>query len=172
MKINVYIGIILLLILFLIVPTISLFMLKNNRKTLKIIAIISFVLYLIALFILVFGRVVIKNNVVEISLVTNNKWFSLHFIFSSFHIRNLLYNLVMFFPLSAFIFAISDKSTLIKTIIVAICLSCFIEIMQFILPVSRTTELFDIVTNTISALIGYVYFSLIIKLRDRYKKSK
>lgn len=155
---------------------------SKGQKFIKIFAYVLFVLYLIFLFTLVFGKVYIKNGYIYVNIIKNASWFSLSFATAHTNIINLLYNLAMMFPVSAFVFAIQNaqncKSTakyyikvFLKTILISFLISLFIETFQFILPVKRTTELFDLLTNTISGVLGFCYFFFLVlvcnKLRHR-----
>ena len=70
----------------------------------------------------------------------------------------------MLFPIGAFVLSQTQKKTLLKTILTALLVSVIIEFLQFALPINRTTELFDIVLNTLSGVIGYAYFYLLLKV--------
>lgn len=142
---------------------------KKNQKLLRTVAYICFVLYLIFLFTLVFGQFYVGEGYVMVELVKDSTWFSLSFATAHINKINLLYNLAMMFPVSAFVFATqrvesnfkSSKYYLkvfLKTILISFLISLFIETFQFVLPVTRTTELFDLVTNTLSGALGFCYF--------------
>lgn len=147
------------------------FEIKNvkNQRALKITAYICFVLYLLFLFVLVFGQVNVEEGYVAVNIVKNSNWFSLNFATAHANKTNLLYNLIMMFPVSAFVFATQkvDKShnalkyflkVFLKTVLISFLISLFIETFQFILPVKRTTELFDLLINTLSGVLGFCYF--------------
>ena len=92
MQINFTLAVIIFLILFLVFPTLMIVVFFNNKKVLKIVGIVCFVLYCVALACLVFGRVSIKNNVASLTFETNSKWFSSYFIWGSFGKTNVIYN--------------------------------------------------------------------------------
>lgn len=157
---------------------------ENYQKTLRVCAYVCFVLYLIFLFLLVFGQVEISGGYIVVTLVKNADWFSLNFSIANMGKTNLLYNLVMMFPVSAFVFATQGNRAgkdrlnyylrvFLKTILVSFLISLFIEFFQFVLPVRRTTELFDLVTNTFSGALGFCYFCPLVlvccKLRQKLR---
>ena len=165
MQISLNLAIAVLIFSFLILPQIVMFALYSKPKALKICAIILFIIYLFAISLLVFGSTRISNEVLKFNIVQNAEWFSLRFCVASFGKREMLYNLIMMFPVSAFVFAITKeqrfcfKKTFFVTILVSLFISLCIEILQFILPFARTTELFDLLTNTISGVFGYCFFA-------------
>ena len=67
----------------------------------------------------------------------------------------------MLFPVSAFVFSQTDKKVFLKTVLTSFLVSLSIELFQFILPIHRCTELFDLITNTTSGVIGYIYFAFV-----------
>lgn len=161
MQINFTLAVIIFLILFLVFPTLMIVVFFNNKKVLKIVGIVCFVLYCVALACLVFGRVSIKNNVASLTFETNSKWFSSYFIWGSFGKTNVIYNLIMFFPVSAFIISQTKNKIFLKTLLTSFIMTIIIESFQFILPIVRNTEVLDIVLNTISGIIGYLYFKVV-----------
>ena len=79
-------------------------------------------------------------------------------------------NLVMLFPLGAVINLISNKNIWIRLLIsigVGLLIGAFIETMQFVLPVSRSVQLSDVVLNMISLVIGTLYYALIKYLKQK-----
>jgi len=162
MKINLYIAIVFIIFFYLIYP-ILMFKLIKNRRVLKIIGIVSFFIYILILCCLVFGEVIIKDNFILLNIKTSYVWFKLNFIIANFAKLNVIYNLIMLFPVAAFVFSITKKRVLLKTIIISFLISFLIELFQFILPVDRTTELFDLLTNTVSGIIGFFYYNLFFK---------
>lgn len=181
-SINLYLAIALLIFFFVIYPLIIMFLLRDNFNVLKIVSIISFALYLILLATLVFGDVSTKNNMFNVKLFADANWFSMDFCWASFNYKNILYNIIMMFPISAFVLVITksivlqynqfvkvQKKVFLLTILLAFCISFLIELFQFILPVSRTTEVLDLIINTFSGVLGYAFFAFLILI---YKKGQ
>ena len=117
LQVNLKIAFILLVFLFLIFPTLMLVVFFKHKKVLKILGIISFVLYCACMSLLVFGSVSISNGLATLTLKTNSSWFSLNFIWAEFGKTNVLYNLVMLFPVAAFVFSQTEKKTFLKTLL-------------------------------------------------------
>ena len=185
MYINLKLAIVLIVFFFIFYPLIIIFCFRKNLKVLQIIAKLSFIFYLVLVSILVFGDVGVKNNLFFVRLIADVPWFTLDFCIASFSKSNILYNLIMMIPISAFVYANSNileinskdfvknqKIIILKTILVSFAISLFIEVFQFILPVSRTTELFDLVTNTFSGVLGYVFFFFLILIYKIIKEKK
>lgn len=147
----------------LVLPTILVFVFKNRPKALKISAICLSILYFILLFIGTTFKVYIKKGNLVIYPNFTEDWFSMKFLLYSFRPTNLLVNLILLFPIGFIVFTFTKKHKFLKTILVAFLLSLFIELYQFILPVSRTTELTDLLFNTLSGVISACYCKLLQK---------
>jgi len=75
----------------------------------------------------------------------------------------------------------NSKFGILFAVIIGLLTGLFIETFQFILPVPRSVQLSDVVYNTISCVIGYLYISLFfylkkliifLKYRSKYKSTK
>lgn len=161
MEVNLNLAIIIVGLLFLVFPTLAMIVFLKNKKVLKIIGIIFFIIYLLGLMVLVFSKVTIYNNIVRVFFEFDNKWFNIYFLWFDFGKINVILNLIMMFPVSAFLFSQNSKNIFIKTMIVSFIISVSIEFLQFALPIGRCTEIFDVVLNVLSGLIGYLYFKIV-----------
>lgn len=149
--------------LMIILPTILILSLKNNPKALKISAICLAVIYFTLLFIGTTFRISIRNGNLSVYPDFSHQWFSMNFLISSFHPVNLTINIILLFPLGFIVFFCTKKHPFLKTIIFTFLLSLFIELYQFILPVTRTTELTDLFFNTSSGVISGLYCKILQK---------
>ena len=70
----------------------------------------------------------------------------------------------MMFPVGFLVYIFSKKHRFIKTILIALILSFVIEFYQFMLPISRTTELTDLLFNGLSGIISAIYCYFLTKL--------
>ena len=159
--IPVYITII--FVLMLILPTFLIICLKNRPKALKISALVLGIIYFTLLFIGTTFKVYIKNNNLVIYPDFTKNWFSLKFLLSDFSVTNILINLALLFPIGFIVYVFAKKHRFSKTILFSFLLSLFIEFYQFALPISRATELTDILFNTISGVISATYCSTLEK---------
>ena len=135
-------------------PTILVFVLKNNQKALKITTIVFACVYFACLFVGTTCTLDIDFKLTKIGFDFTEKWCSIDFLLIDFRPGNMCVNLFMFFPLGFIVYVFENNNPFKKTIIFALCLSLFIELYQFILPIYRNTELTDILFNTISGLIS------------------
>lgn len=172
LQVNLKLAFILLVFLFLIFPTLMLVVFFKRRKVLKIFGIISFILYCVCMSLLVFGSVSITKEYAILNFNNKSTWFSSYFIFADFGKTNIIYNLVMLFPISAVVFSQTEKHVFLKTVLTSFLVSLIIELFQFILPIHRCTEIFDLVTNTTSGAIGYIYFAFVYYLTKHFVNKK
>lgn len=83
-----------------------------------------------------------------------------------------LLNILLFIPLGFFCPMISKTYEQVKNIIlIGAGFSFVIEISQ-LFTLHRATDINDIISNTLGALIGYVCFRVIIKLKDQKSVNK
>lgn len=61
-------------------------------------------------------------------------------------------NIILFVPFSLFLYLISKR--LVLTLLISFLFSVFIEVMQYILPIGRISNVDDVILNTIGAIIG------------------
>ncbi len=86
-------------------------------------------------------------------------------------IRNLLANIALFIPFGFFISWLirTKKWMMVKATLFGSLLSLTIEILQFYLPLGRSTDIDDWLMNTVGAFIGAFFFLLFIKSYKLYK---
>lgn len=161
---------ILTILLMIVLPTILILSLKNHPKALKISAIILSIIYFVLLFIGTTFQMSIKNGNLSVYPDFTQEWFSISFLLASFQPVNLTINLILLFPIGFIVFSFAKKRPFLKTIIIAFLISILIELYQFILPVARTTELTDILFNTLSGFISAIYCKILQKFGG-FKKS-
>lgn len=165
MSINLYLAFALAFLLMVAIPTTLVFALKNKPKVLKPIIAIMSIIYLCFLFIgtlTLFGK---SGDTITFTFnFSSTHWFSSYFIWGSFGKLNILINLLMLFPVGYIVFTFAKKHKFLKTILAAFLLSITIELLQFILPICRNTEILDIALNTISGVISATYCWLLSKI--------
>jgi glycopeptide antibiotics resistance protein len=89
-------------------------------------------------------------------------------------IRNLLANIVLFIPF-AFFYAWwirNRKWILLTSTIAGSVLSIIVEVIQYLLPLGRSTDIDDWMMNTLGAFIGAVLFLVFIKICKKFIKKK
>ncbi len=72
-------------------------------------------------------------------------------------IKQIILNIIMTIPFG-FLFPLSNKSNFIKTICYTILLSLIIELLQPLLNGFRSSDITDIITNTMGGVIGYIMY--------------
>ncbi|MBR3885130.1 MAG: VanZ family protein [Clostridia bacterium] len=163
----IYVYILIALILMIVLPTVLILTLKNKPKALKICAIVLSVIYFSLLFVGTSFVVKIKNNNLVIYADFSKEWFSMKFLLHNFSMTNILINLILLFPLGFIVDVFAKDKKFLKTILLSFLISIFIELYQFVLPVPRTTELTDILFNTLSGALSATYCFLIEKLKSK-----
>ncbi len=138
-------------------PTIIAFVLAKHQKALKVVTIVFACAYFVALFIGTTCTLDVDLFETHIGFDFTENWCSIDFLAFDFKPGNILINLFMMFPLGFIIYVFSNQKQVRKTILFALCLSLFIELYQFILPIYRNTELTDVLYNTLSGLISALY---------------
>lgn len=167
MTINIVLSVILSVVLMVILPLMLIIFIKD-KKVLNLCVKTLFAIYLCFLAVGVFGKIDIKNGNFIVEFATTDKWFDLSkFHVYSFGTFNVLINLYMLFPVGAISCVCFERNKFLKATLLAFVISLFIESMQLILPIARSVELTDIVYNTLSGMIGYCFFALMIKITKK-----
>ena len=161
MELNVYIAIALIVFLELVLPTVLCFALKNHQKALKICTIILAVIFFAFLFIGTSAEVTLENKIVSAHYKFDGNWFNFKFGFGSTGFINVLVNIFLLFPIGYIVFAFSEKHNFLKCVLWALAISLVIETYQWVLPVPRGTEIIDLLLNTASGAVAYLYCKLL-----------
>lgn len=142
----------------------------NNKKLITIIATILFCIYLSVLIVGVFSN---DGNFKNLSFVASCKWAAKQISWSPIPktISDFLINIIMLMPIGLYIGAICKKP-LLKSIIIGFSIGLFIETMQFVLPISRSPQLSDMLLNGISAILGCLYMMFIMWIKHKKIKEK
>lgn len=167
MNINLYFGIIVGLIFVIVLPILIFIFLFKHKKLFNFFTTLYFICYFVSLFILTTAQIKFSNSLVFINLAFNDNWFSPKLIIFGGGTFNIFINIIMFFPLGLLTFWVNKKDKFISTIIFSFIISVFVETMQLILPINRTTELFDIILNTISGIISAFSFYVLYNLKNK-----
>ena len=164
MEINIYIAGIMMFVLMVLVPPIILFFLQKHPKTIKLVTIILTIIYAVLLIIGTTAKVYISGSNLVIRYPNSADWFSMHFAVFNKGKANILVNLALLFPVGPVVYVFSKSHSFLKTVLISFAVSLFIETYQFILPVFRTTELADLILNTISGALSALYCEILTKL--------
>lgn len=84
----------------------------------------------------------------------------------SFCLLNLIGNIVLFLPLGILLPLVSSRSSLLKQVLlVAVCASSSIELIQLALRFvgnPRAVDIDDVILNTLGACLGFAFYKLLI----------
>ena len=155
-------------VFYLVVPLLILFFVRNEKK-LKTVLLILVGIFCFVLFVGVFGKVDITAERVYIGFDFSGKWCSktINFQFNTTKLDRLI-NLVMLMPLGEAVCIFSKRKNIkigfLIALIVGLGTGLLIETLQYVLPVSRSVQLSDVVYNMISAAIGYLFVSVVFYL--------
>lgn len=142
-------------------------------KRKKFLIITYLIIFLLALFLGVFTNVKIGSDSVSFSLLITNHWFNTsNFTIAYFSTFAILVNLFLLFPFGYIYPSLSKKKVKFYQVLLAGFILAFsIEFLQFVLPIVRYPEVLDVINNTISVILGYLYYLLIKKIKSRGEKA-
>ena len=149
----------------------------KNEKAKNILTTIFFCMYLLVLFAGVFGKIGISSKNVSVSFDFGGEWFAKR-VNTNLDIRaitkfDLCINIAMLLPVGMFVLYLSRKRKwwlkLLFLLVFGVVSGCFIEFMQYALPIHRSVQITDVLLNTISVVIGgliaWLYLFVIKKIR-------
>ena len=87
----------------------------------------------------------------------------------SFHFREVIENVIIFSPLGIYLKMIGIDNK--KTILFGFAVSLLLEVSQYVLSVGAS-DITDVITNTLGALIGVLFYNISIKLFKTEEKAK
>lgn len=87
----------------------------------------------------------------------------------SFHFREVIENVIIFIPLGIYLKMIGIDNK--KTILFGFAVSLLLEVSQYVLRVGAS-DITDVITNTLGALIGVLFYNISIKLFKTEEKVK
>lgn len=123
------------------------------------------IIYLCLLILGVFFKVSISNGLIHFGLLITNKWFNNTLVLAALEPLTVIINLFLCFPIGFVIPALFNKTNIFRVLLIGFLFSFSIEFLQFTLPILRSPELLDVINNTISVLLGFIYFNIIKKVR-------
>lgn len=180
MKISFVFAIILFSTLYIICPIILIF-LYNKRKVNKVLSIILLCLYSIVLCVGVFSHFSKDSQYVYINFDYSGQWASENITFGLIVAPlDLAINLVMLIPYGVIFILLRTykhpqlklSKHLIFSFLIGFAIGIFIEFFQFTLPIKRSIQFSDVILNSISCLLGSIYFVILMKIKDRIRKKK
>ncbi|MCM3742484.1 VanZ family protein [Oceanobacillus luteolus] len=83
-------------------------------------------------------------------------------------VQNILGNIVIFMPFGFLLpILISRFQKFITILLVSFCFSLTFEIIQLLFPILGSFDVDDLILNTLGALLGFMFFTLIKRLTQR-----
>ena len=92
-------------------------------------------------------------------LINLKPFWSYGFFFHADYQWQIYMNILLFIPLGYLMNVVSNKITVMRTILFALIISSIIEVNQYFLRLGLC-EFDDVFHNTLGAVIGYVYFKV------------
>ena len=153
-----------------ILPLVLIFIVTNKRKLVGK-AKILLALYSILIVIGVFTKVVVTKNMVTITLDFSSGWLNKHIKWGidGLNVIDAIINLIMLIPVGIALYIFYEDTKPLKYIIFialigGLIIGLVIEVLQFILPCTRSVQLTDVILNAISlgfgAVLGNVYYKV------------
>lgn len=151
------------------------------KKINKIASLVGVGLFIAFTCLLTLTETVINSKYIGINFSQSSQWFSKTFIFDFAHLNleHSVLNFLMLTPLgimsSQYFIAIDAKHPILKGMFTGLLTSTFIEVMQCILPISRTPDIADIVFNTTGTFVGALgttTYSKIVSFMSNKTKNK
>jgi glycopeptide antibiotics resistance protein len=86
-----------------------------------------------------------------------------HSVDISVPIRNLGFNILLFFPFGFFLSWLrsSGNSSLFNTTLKGLYLSLFVELVQYIFPMGRSADIDDLILNTLGTFLGCIIWRML-----------
>ncbi|SDK35628.1 VanZ family protein [Lacicoccus qingdaonensis] len=81
-------------------------------------------------------------------------------------VNSLLMNIILFIPFGLFLYILTRKPFL--TTVLACLMSISIEVLQYVLPIGRISNIDDVILNTLGGIIGMLCGVLVLKLQIVY----
>ena len=158
MKLNTTLVIILVAIFYLVLP--FLIMLIKNKKTQRVLSIVSLCIFIAFLVVGTLGKIDISKTTTTITFEKFGNWFdkNINLSFENLTKQDIIINLLMLIPIGTFTCYCFENSKIWKKIFISLTIGficgMLIEFCQFMFPVPRSIQLSDVVFNAISVLFG------------------
>ncbi len=142
----------------------------KNRKRLKPIISVLFVIYLLVLVWVILFKLQFSLSDIDHSRTINLIPF--HYSVSAgerFHIEEAIDNVLIFIPFGFFLYMLAPSLKLRNKIFLILGTSLALEIAQYVFAIGGT-DITDLITNTLGGTIGIVLYELLLKtVKDKQK---
>lgn len=138
---------------------------KSNKE--KVITCIVFTVYLILL-----CWLILFKFAVSVELIPHLRGINIipfHYDRASpVHLREVIFNIIVFIPSGVYFTALFCKKNLLLGIAGTVILSLFFEVIQYVVAIGAS-DITDLITNSIGGLCGMVLFWVIGKITEKNK---
>ena len=165
MKIATWVVIVFLSIFYVAVPLVVLFCVKDDKKFRRVMWILLS-LFFAVLFVGVLGKIDINQTWMNIGFDFSGELCqkTINWTFKTTKLDRVI-NLLMLMPIGEAVCIFSKRKNIKWGFVIAVLCGALIggliETLQFVLPVSRSVQISDVVFNMISSAIGYLFVSVV-----------
>ena len=172
MKLPIILVVIGVFVFYLIVPMCIWFSARNSKVG-KVLTIVFAIVNGTILFFGITSRIFFKEGMAIIKIDYSANWCDKTISFSLADVDKIdfLINIIMLIPVGLVAVYFNRKSTInrfIMLLVVGVMFGVGLETLQFVLPVTRSVQLSDVILNTISVVVGGmlgVLYDCVIKYR-------
>lgn len=143
---------------------------EKNRKFLKIIISILFIIYLVILVWVILFK--LQFSLGDIDHTKSINLIPFHYstaVGEQFHINEVMDNILIFIPFGILLSMLAPKMKLQNKVLIICGTSLVLETTQFLLSIG-STDITDVITNTLGGIVGITLYTLLLKaVKDKQK---
>lgn len=143
---------------------------EKNRKFLKIIISILFIIYLVILVWVILFK--LQFSLGDIDHTKSINLIPFHYstaVGEQFHINEVMDNILIFIPFGILLSMLAPKMKLQNKVLIICGTSLVLETTQFLLSIG-STDITDVITNTLGGIVGIALYALLLKaVKDKQK---
>lgn len=143
---------------------------EKNKKFLKIIISILFIIYLVILAWVILFK--LQFSLGDIDHTKSINLIPFHYstaVGEQFHINEVMDNILIFIPFGILLSMLAPKMKLQNKILIICGTSLVLETTQFLLSIG-STDITDVITNTLGGIVGIALYALLLKaVKDKQK---
>lgn len=143
---------------------------EKNKKHLKIIIPILFIIYLIILVWVILFK--LQFSLGDIDHARTINLIPFHYstaVGEQFHMKEVMDNILIFIPFGILLSMLAPRMKLRNKFLILFGSSLALETMQFLLSIGGT-DITDLITNSLGGIVGIALYALLLKIvKDRQK---
>ena len=141
---------------------------ENNKRKINITKILFGIYILLLIWIILFKASFSISEFIGLSKIRNINLIPFYYQAEvSFHLREVVANMLIFVPLSIYLKMLDNSSK--KVILYGLISSILLEISQFIFKIGAT-DITDVITNTVGTILGVYGYILLEKIFKNKEK--